>query len=161
MDRIIDSSILRVDLRASGSEAYFEALISDLKITDIVHLLPSISYRAALEDCSKSNGLLLFQAASCNHQIPAKVYEYLRLGKPILALTPKDGDTGSLLTETGGATIIDLNDEEGIYQAIPTFLKSLRHEGHSLPSREQVSKFSREYQASELSTCLNQVIFSN
>lgn len=64
MDHLIDSSTLRIDLRASGSESYFEALINDLKVADIVHLLPSISYRAALEDCAKSNGLLLFQAAS-------------------------------------------------------------------------------------------------
>ena len=155
MDRIIDSSILRVDLRASGSESYFEALISDLKIADIVHLLPSISHRAALEDCSKSNGLLLFQAASCNHQIPAKAYEYLRLAKPILALTPSDGDTAGVLMEAGGATIVDLADEIAIRDAIPDFVARVRDRVHPLPALNCVERYNRRNQTAVLAQCLN------
>jgi len=49
--------------------------------------------------------LLLLQASNCNSQIPAKVYEYLRAGKPILALTDPEGDTATLLRNLGINTI--------------------------------------------------------
>jgi glycosyltransferase involved in cell wall biosynthesis len=154
---LIKSSNIVIDLRASGSEEAYRKLLDDLRIADIVRLLPALPYREALQDCADADALLLFQAASCNHQIPAKAYEYLRMGKPILALTPKDGDTGKLLTETGGATIIDLNDEEEIYHAIPTFLTSFRQQTYCLPTTDLVGRFSREYQAAQLSTCLSEV----
>jgi glycosyltransferase involved in cell wall biosynthesis len=160
-DGVIKACTVVIDLRASGSEEIYRKLLADLGISDIVRLLPELPYREALQDCAYAQGLLLFQAASCNHQIPAKAYEYLRLGKPILALTPKDGDTGNLLAQTGGATIIDLDNEEGIYRAFPNFLASLTQKSYRLPALDLVRQFSREYQASQLSTLLSQVMFSN
>ena len=51
----------------------------------------------ALAEQLAADGLLLFQAANCNHQIPAKLYEYLRAGRPILALTDAAGNTAATL----------------------------------------------------------------
>lgn len=149
------------DLRASGSEGYYTKLIADLGIDDIVSLLPALPYLEAIEDCAEADALLLFQAASCNHQIPAKVYEYLRLGKPILALTPEEGDTGNLLREIGGATIVDLSDEEAIYRVIPLFLNSVRKNAHPLPQPEKVYRYSRNRQAARLSECLSELTIQN
>ena len=67
--------------------------------------------------------LLLLQGPTCNHQIPAKAYEYLRVGRPILALTSHEGDTAALLQDAGGASITDLMDEDALSRAIPTFLE--------------------------------------
>jgi len=151
----ISAADLRIVLRGSGSEKLFESAIKLLRIEDIVELLPHIPYRQALQECTDSDGLLLFQAANCDHQIPAKAYEYLRLGKPILALTTHTGDTASLLKEVGGATIVKLADEVDIYSAIPKFLETLRLGVHSLPSSLAVQQYSRRNQAAELANCLN------
>jgi len=80
---------LRIDLRASGSEEYYSEMLKALQIADLVHLLPPLPYREALQDSVDADGLLLFQGVSCNHQIPAKAYEYIRLGKPILCPDPQ------------------------------------------------------------------------
>src|SRR5262245_20192410 len=93
----LDPSKVKIELRASGSEDYFTALLRDLGITDLVALLPALPYGEVLQACADADALLLFQGASCNHQIPAKVYEYLRVAKPILALTDHGGDTAALL----------------------------------------------------------------
>jgi glycosyltransferase involved in cell wall biosynthesis len=154
----IDFTDLKVDLRASGSEPYYLAMIRDLGIDDLVHLLPPLPYREALRDCSDADGLLLFQAASCNHLIPAKVYEYLRLQKPILALTSEEGDTALLLREMGGATIIDLADEQAIYKTLPHFLKLIRNGSHPLPDNSKIRSFARENQALELARCLAHLV---
>jgi glycosyltransferase involved in cell wall biosynthesis len=146
---------LRIDLRASGSEDYYAAILKELEIDDLVHLLPTLPYRCSLQDCAAADALLLFQAASCNHQIPAKVYEYLRLRKPILALTPEEGDTAELLRETGGATIIDLADEQELYVTLPRFFRTVCDGVHSRPASEMVKRYSRASQAGELALCLS------
>jgi len=145
---------LRIDLRASGSEAYYERILRELSIGDIVSLLPPLSHHAAIQDCADADALLLFQAASCNHQIPAKVYEYLRLGKPILALTPPEGDTGRLLQQTGGATVVNLADEDQIYLSFPQFLRQLRDAVHPLPDGSRVRQYERQRQTLALAQAL-------
>lgn len=154
----ISRNDVRIDLRASGSEDYYKRLLKELAIDDLVHLLPAISHREALEDCAAADALLLFQAASCNHQIPAKAYEYLRFGKPILALTPLQGDTAKLLVETDGATIVDLARDEEIYRTVPLFLKSLRDKTHRLPNPDQANRYSRKHQAYQVSECLSELV---
>lgn len=154
----IHSKQLRIELRASGSEEYYSTLIRDLNIADFVFLLPALPYRQALQDCADADGLLLFQAASCNHQIPAKVYEYLRLRRPIFALTAERGDTAALLREIGGATIVELADEQDIYRFLPPFLDSIRQEVHSLPDCGTVKRYARETQARELAGYLSQLV---
>ncbi len=159
-DGAVKAGTLQVDLRAAGSEDRFSALIRDLGIGEIVHLQPPIPYHEALRDCADASALLLLQGASCDRQIPAKAYEYLRLRKPILALTTAGGDTARLLSECGGSTVIDLLDEEAIYRALPTFLESLRTHEHALPDPEKTSRYARHNQARQLAACLAEVVAS-
>ena len=158
---LINTQSLRVDLRGSGSESYYSAILKDLGIGDLVYLLPEVPYRQALQDCACADALLLFQAASCNHQIPAKVYEYFRLRKPILALTPIQGDTGGVLKEMGGATIVDLADEQAICCTVPRFLSAIRNGTHLLPDNTKIERYARKRQTLELAKCLSQLINTN
>jgi len=153
-ERKISSADLRISLRASGSVVLFQSAINELDISDIVELLPHIPYRQSLEDCANSDGLLLFQAANCDHQIPAKAYEYLRVGKAIFALTTQSGDTAALLNEVGGATIVNLADEQDIYRQFPVFLAALRSGTHPLPRRKSISRYARRNQTAELAKLL-------
>jgi glycosyltransferase involved in cell wall biosynthesis len=154
----IGSETLSVDLRACGAEAFFRTITNELGIDDIVHMLPALPHREALQDAADADALLLLQAASCNHQIPGKAYEYLRLNKPILALTPERGDTASLFYEVGGAVIADLGDEKAIYEKLPAFLSSLREGRSSLPEKNQLIRYERKRQAHDLACCLSETI---
>ena len=154
----INQDNLSIDLRACGSEAEYQKDVEALGIQDLVHFLPRLPYRDSLLDAAEADGLLLLQAACCDHQIPAKAYEYLRLNKPILALTPQTGDTAALLKETGGATIVDIADEQAIRAAMPTFLGSVRDGTHPLP--RATDTYSRRAQAARLAECMSAVIAS-
>jgi glycosyltransferase involved in cell wall biosynthesis len=156
--QLISSKTLNIDLRASGSEAYYEKMIRQLAIEDIVHLRPPLPHHEAIQDCADSDALLVFQAASCNHQIPAKAYEYLRLGKPILALTPQEGDTAALLKETGGATVVDLADEKSIVSVLPQFVRRVRDGSHPLPDTDRLQLYRRSRQAQDLAQLLIEVV---
>lgn len=156
-DGKISRQSIRVNLRAPGFEEAYSKEIADLGIADIVQLLPRIPYAQALEEYAASDALLLMQAKNCDHQIPAKAYEYFRLGRPILALTSETGDTASLLRQVGGATLIDLADEQAIYAGLPSFAHAVSERRHAVPSPSVAARYSRRNLTQELANHLNQL----
>ena len=56
-----------------------------------------ISHIEAIDEMRRADGLLLFQGAQCNRQIPAKAYEYLACRRPIIGLIDSFGDTHELI----------------------------------------------------------------
>jgi glycosyltransferase involved in cell wall biosynthesis len=153
----ISAENLQVNFRAPGFEEKYDKVIEDLGLHDVVKLLPRIPYTKALKEYLTSDALLLLQAANCDHQIPAKAYEYFRLGKPILALTSEAGDTASVLRDVGGSTIVNLCDEEAIYRALPRFVAEVLSGTHTLPSQEAASRFARRNLTEELAKRLNRI----
>lgn len=102
-------------LRGSEHEDYLATLIATYPgLAALVELLPLLPHAAALEEMFTVDALLLLQAANCNDQIPAKVYEYLRVGQPLLALTDAAGDTCQLLQAAGIDTVAALDDSGAI-----------------------------------------------
>ena len=61
--------------------------------------------------------LLLLLAEELIYQIPGKTYEYLRSGRPILALA-SEGAVADLLRRTGGAWVVDPCDAAGVTAAV-------------------------------------------
>jgi hypothetical protein len=147
---LIHSSSLQITFRAPGEEDLYRKMLGERDIADIILLKPHAPYSVALQECADADGLLLFQAANCDYQIPAKAYEYLRLGKPILALTTQTGDTARLLKEVGGSTIVSLADEEDIHKGLRTFLEAVRLGHHPLANRERIQRYTRRAQTADL-----------
>jgi hypothetical protein len=59
-----------------------------------------IPQREALQIARSSDGLLLLQPQSAT-QVPGKLFEYLQIGRPILALVPPDSPSERLLQRSG------------------------------------------------------------
>jgi glycosyltransferase involved in cell wall biosynthesis len=148
---------LQISFRAPGSESLYRNMLDEMNIADIVQLQPHVTYHQSLQECADADALLLFQAANCDHQIPAKAYEYLRVQRPIFALTTRTGDTASLLNETGGATIVDLASEDEIYRQLPVFLDAIRSGKHPVADRSRLERYARHNQAKDLAACLSLV----
>ena len=130
--------------------------LAALDIQDLVKLEPTVTYQDALSEMFAVDGLLLLQAANCNYQIPAKAYEYLRVQKPILALTPPDGDTGQLLANLGVAEIAPLDDTDEIKRALSTFIAKLQTASPVTLDEKTLNEHSRQYQAIQLESLLEQ-----
>ena len=150
---VLTGQALQVDLRDPGSEDQYRSIIRDLGLGGIVRLLPNTVHRQALLECAAASALLLLQGPSCNAQIPAKTYEYLRLRKPILALTPEGSDTAGVLAECGGATRMDPWDENAIYAALPAFVRAVRDGTHPLPDEAATTRYARHTHAAQLAAC--------
>lgn len=145
---------LTVVLRASGHDDLYAAQINKRDIADIVQLAPAIDYRSAAAEMLDADALLLMQADDCNYQTPAKAYEYIRAGKPVLVLSPEDSDTWQLMVVIGGAVRADLNRHEMIFQQLVYLLSN---KAPTSISANTVKKYSREQGAADLYQLLNKI----
>lgn len=147
----------RLLLRASGNDAYLAGLIERFGIGAIVALAPHVPYREALAEMLGADGLLVLQATNCNHQVPAKLYEYLRARRPILALTDPAGDTAATLRNAGIDTIAALDSKQDIMQAIGRFIALAEAGQAPLASTERIMLNSRRARAASLAALLDRI----
>ncbi len=125
---------------------------------DLVELAPAIAYEDALAEIMTADGLLLFQAANCNHQIPAKLYEYLRAGRPVFALTDDAGDTAVTLRAAGLDAIAPLDQRTVIAVRLTKFIADIVTGSAKLAIPELAARYSRRSQARELAALLEELI---
>ena len=118
-----------------------QQLAKKYDVAAFIETMPSVGYSEALGEMLRADGLLLMQAANCNDQIPAKIYEYLRAGKPILGLTDHFGDTANVLRQAGCTTIADLNSANEILDILVRFLDG--DSAHGALSRSVIVSASR------------------
>jgi len=151
---------LRVVLRGSGHDDYYGRLIAEHGLADVVRLAPPVSYRDAIREMTAADGLLLFQAASLNLQIPAKAYEYLGARRPIFALTDPAGDTAAMLTAAGVGCIARLDSEEDICTKLRPFLEALRCGNAPVAKELEIARQSRRARTAALADLLDTVVAS-
>ena len=147
-----------IRFRASSNDALLRALSRRHVVEDIVELLPAVPYLEALEEMSRADGLVVLQAASCNQQIPAKLYEYLRAGRPMLGITDPAGDTAHVMRRAGIPDIVPLDDTRLIEGVLGSWIEAIVAKRAAIPDTEQVSRDSRVARAGELAALLDRSI---
>lgn len=148
---------LEVILRASGSESHYNQLIAALGLGDVVRLEPALGYHEALAEMLTADGLLLFQGRNCGTAIPAKLYEYIRARRPVLALTDPEGATGSALREVGYPDLAPLESAEAIAPVLARFLEAIRRGEAFVPPAAVTEQFSRQRASEQLAAILDSV----
>ncbi|MBF0625331.1 MAG: glycosyltransferase [Magnetococcales bacterium] len=146
---------LQVVLRAPGMEDILAPAIQAGGLERIVQIKPLLPYREALREMTSVHGLLLFQGAEFGHHIPAKLFEYLRSGRPILALTEPDGDTARLLREAHLDGIVPMCDPGAIAAALGRFIAAIRAGEARGADPERVACHSRRQRAAALAGLLD------
>ena len=125
---------------------------------DFIELCPAIPYREALAEMLAVDALLVMQASNCNAQIPAKIYEYLRAGKPILGLTDPEGDTAGVLRGAGLNAIARLDSADEIAKLLPLQVGIWRAGQAVRPLPLAVQQASRRGRSESLATLLDEAI---
>lgn len=154
----IQPGTLRIRFRASVHDDLLISLARKYDIADIVDCQPAIPYREALAEMLNADGLLVMQASNCNEQIPAKIYEYLRAGRPIFALTDPLGDTAATLRNAGAVDMARLDSPAEICEVLPAFIDAIRFSKANLPHMQQVEQASREGRAARLAEILDSTL---
>ena len=145
-------------LRGSGHEDLYRPRIAAAQLAGLVKLEGAVGYREALVEMLDADALMLFQSAGCNFQIPAKVYEYFRARRPIVAFTDPGGDTGQVLAAAGVPWIAQLDSPSEIKAILLALLDDIRqHRRAAFGSDEFARACSREGRAREFQTIVEQV----
>src|SRR5262249_1253848 len=74
---------------------------ADRGLGDVVRLGGQVTYEEGLRAMASADVLLLLDGAGRRIGVPAKLYEYLGAGKPVLALAETDGDVAWVLRQSG------------------------------------------------------------
>jgi glycosyltransferase involved in cell wall biosynthesis len=153
-DGQLDPARVRVVLRAPGSVEQMEALVARHGVDDVVEVAPPVPYRDALAEMLAADGLMVFQGTPFNTQIPAKIYEYFRAGKPILGLVDTGGETARVLRAAGFSSLANMDRHEEIAQVLARFLGDIERGQAHVASAELVAASSRARRAGQLAEVL-------
>lgn len=153
----LNSKQLRLRFRGSAHEQELMQMATAAGVLDFVELCPPLPYEEALAEMMSVDGLLLMQAGNCNSQIPAKVYEYFRAGRPVFSLTDPRGDTASVLRSAGLDEIVDLGSINAIATALPRWLGQLHVGSAALPDINSVRAASRHSRSRDLAKLLDHI----
>ncbi len=100
-----------------------QSVISDIESNNLKENLfvrEHLPHREGLAELAKSQVLLLplNDAPNVKGILPGKMYEYMALRRPILALGPTDADYAKILLETNSGVPLEFNDVDGIRKTL-------------------------------------------
>ncbi len=155
---VIDAKSVRLRFRAPVHGELLNRLAADNGIRDLIEVAPSIPYLQALREMERADALVVMQAANCNEQIPAKLYEYLRARRPIVGLADPEGDTGRAMKDAAVAHIAKLEDAASVERCIEAFVADMRSARASRPAEAVVEAASRAARTRQLVDTLEKVV---
>jgi glycosyltransferase involved in cell wall biosynthesis len=117
----IDPAKIRVRFLGGGPYAESSEVrqaVAQARLENIIEFIPRVAYADSLRALAAADVLLLLQASEDTRSlVPAKLYEYLRLQKPVMALVLR-GEASDVLTATGGGIAIDPTDQQSLVDAL-------------------------------------------
>jgi glycosyltransferase involved in cell wall biosynthesis len=153
----VQSSEVRVSFIGDGAwlgSQQFRSKVQSLGLEQVVKVETRVSHREALERMAKTAVLLLLQASDDTRAlIPAKAFEYLRIGRPILALTLA-GATADLLQDQRHCFAVNPADRRSLAEAILILHRSWR-DRYELGPAKNLGRYERKNLTREFSTLLN------
>jgi glycosyltransferase involved in cell wall biosynthesis len=159
LDRgLISPANLELRLRDPSNEDYFQRLGAEMGVLPLITILPPLPYREALAEMLAADGLLLLQGYTSNPAVPAKLYEYLRAGRAILALVHPDGETAATLHSVGIRTMAPLTDVDEIVKLLSRWMSGPGNLEGARAAPGHVGAYSRERLVGSLANLLDRVV---
>jgi glycosyltransferase involved in cell wall biosynthesis len=153
-DGRVNAHSLRVRFRAPVHGELLVRLAAQSNTSDLVEVLAPVPYALALQEMLRADGLLVMQGANCNEQIPAKLYEYFRAGRPILGLADPAGDTARVMVDAGVDHLALLENADQVEAALTGYLAAVRSGAAAAPPDRPIQDMSRQARARALAGVL-------
>jgi len=154
----VTGNVLRVVLRATGHDERYRQQIVALDIGDIVSIEGRVPHADAIEEMRRADGLVLFQGAQCNRQIPAKAYEYLACRRPIIGLLAATGDTHDLIARQWQVPYVaSMDSASAIADTLGKFINDLRRNRAFIPEESLIKEHSRAAGAGQLAKLFDEI----
>lgn len=113
----------KLELRFVGHvDATILAALQEAGLGGAVRRVPYVPHAEAIRHMREAD-LLLVAVQDVQHNegvTPAKMFEYLSIGTPLLGLAPPEGDLATIVRETGGGAVFAHEDTAGIDHFLAT-----------------------------------------
>ena len=138
----------------------YDDYLRDHQLDATVRYVDYVPHRVSLQYLAESDVLFLCQIPvyeSASAKLSGKLFEYLYMRKPILALT-LPGLTADILSRSGLGTVVDPDDRAGIKEALRALYLGWR-DGRPLPPVDDayIGQFDRVRQAGHLAELFDRV----
>ena len=135
-----------------GESAVMREAVQQAGLAANVEFRPRLSYQDSLLEQSRASVLLLLQASPDTVDlVPAKLFEYLRTRRPVLALVP-EGATAEVLRDTGGGWVVQPGDSHILSATLVAAYRAWTSDrlGSLAADQKRLERFSRERLAAVL-----------
>jgi glycosyltransferase involved in cell wall biosynthesis len=125
---------------------------------EVVRTTGYLSHKEALSRMQDASVLLLI---TCDDPkvFPAKIFEYLRLGTPLLGLVPPESKMAEFLQEMQAEAVIAPEDGEGIKQALISCFNGFKNGRlHVASKQDSLKGFERKTLTGRLASLFDEVI---
>jgi glycosyltransferase involved in cell wall biosynthesis len=143
-----------------GTEYYnTRRLANKFGLEDMLISIPHVPYKESLSYLMGAH-ICYFNTVMTRNALPVKLFDYLRSGKPILAIVPEDSPTGRIVYDTKCGVVLDPSKTGEIAKSILSFYKDYK-KGISTMRREDKSvleHYERKNQTEQLAWTLNQLL---
>jgi glycosyltransferase involved in cell wall biosynthesis len=159
----VDRSRLRFRFLGGGSfgdSPEMARAVAAAGLAGHVEFVARVPYEQALRAVAAADMVLLLQAsADTIDLVPAKLFEYLRAGRPVLAVV-RPGASAEALEQVGGGWAVDPRDTGGLRDALATAYAAWQAGRLSeLSARPaELKSFSREHLTAELARQFDQLV---
>jgi glycosyltransferase involved in cell wall biosynthesis len=139
----------------------FEQEIRSRDLGASVRLMDQVPYAEALERMMRADILLLVNSPDFRVGVPAKLYEYLGAGRPILALAELDSDIAWVLRESGVLhRIAPPRDVPAIKHALVELTRDVQAGKPAVLNRDALQQFTRQRMAQKFAETLDRTVGS-
>lgn len=162
VDRLVKDGRIEIadlSIRIVGNIApdVLEGFKNDYSLESCLTAYGYMAHRESIKKLYESHVLLLSMGSGkgLENFYSGKVFEYIRVNRPILATVPFNGAAASIIRETGTGTVVDSEDIDGIEKAILSYYQAWK--GGQIPHEPEwkaIEKYSRYEQTKALAQIL-------
>ena len=129
-------------------------LVEQMELKDVVHFYPMVSKSDAIAMIKVADALLLITSESQKSIATSKVFDYMAVGKPVLALA-KGNAAAHIVKQTGIGVTVSPIDISAILDKLKLFMECWNNKVFPFqPIKKQISMYRRENQAKMMAEIL-------
>lgn len=126
--------------------------------SDSIETVDYVPHEESIKFLLKSDSLLLIvdESKESNEIVPGKVYEYIGVKRPIIAIAPQQSAISKLIRETRSGRIAHQSEIEQTANIFLTYFMNWKNKEYSFsPDDQKISKYERKESARQLAILLN------
>jgi glycosyltransferase involved in cell wall biosynthesis len=125
-----------------------------------VHVHGQVNHASALAAMAAADVLLLVAniTPGAEATVPGKLFEYLAVGRPILAIAPPNSSTADILVQTGGGWLASAGDPQAIACTLRQAFAEHRAGQPKHTNAAEVARFDRRALTGDLANVLDQAL---